>query len=102
MALLTPTELRRTLKISRSTESRFLKHGMPHINSGRLRRYVQDEAIEWFRNYQPKTTSDVLQAGDYVCQKCRFTATLDEATERSKIRTCPQCGAEKVSWLRVS
>jgi len=102
MIFLKPAELRHTLKISKSTESRFLKHGMPHINSGRLRRYDEMAVVEWFRNYQPKTTSDVLQAGHYVCRKCRFTATLDEATERSKIRTCPQCGAEKVSWLRVS
>ena len=51
MNFLTPTELRHTLKISRSTEHRFLKHGMPSVNSGRLRRYVQDEAIEWFRNF---------------------------------------------------
>jgi len=102
MNFLKPSELRHTLKISRSTENRLLKSGMPSIGGGRLRRYEEEAAIEWFRNYQPKTTSDVLQAGDYVCRKCRFTATLDEATERSKIRTCPQCGAEKVSWLRVS
>ena len=43
MIFLKPAELRHTLKISRSTESRFLKHGMPHINSGKLRRY--DEAL---------------------------------------------------------
>ena len=102
MIFLKPAELRHTLKISRSTEHRLLKSGMPSIGGGRLRRYEEEAAIEWFRNYQPNTTSNVLQAGDYKCRECHFAATLDEATERSKIRACPQCGAEKASWLRVS
>ena len=103
MKLLTSLELCDTLRISRSTLGRLRKRGLPSVGGGRLARFDSAQAVAWFdqHSHQPKTTNDVLQAGDYVCRKCRFTATLDEATDRSKIRTCPQCGAEKASWLRV-
>ncbi len=48
MNFLTPTELRDILRISGSTEHRLLKSGMPSIGGGRLRRYDQGEAAEWF------------------------------------------------------
>ena len=51
MAWLTPTELRATLKFSKSTEHRLLKHGMPSLSSGRLRRYDEAAVVEWFRNH---------------------------------------------------
>ena len=48
MAWLTPTELRSTLNISKSTEHRLLKDGLPCLGAGRLRRYDQEAAVEWF------------------------------------------------------
>ena len=55
MTFLTPAELRRILKFSKSTEHRLLKNGMPALSSGRLRRYDEAAVVEWFRthNYSP-------------------------------------------------
>jgi len=95
MIFLKPAELRHTLKISKSTESRFLKHGMPHINSGRLRRYDETAVVEWFRNYQPNTTSNVLPPGDYKCRECHFEATISEPFEATRLGPCPRCGSRE-------
>ncbi len=69
MNFLKPSELRHTLKISRSTEHRLLKSGMPSIGGGRLRRYEEEAAIEWFRHYShpPNTTSNMLEANMGSC-----------------------------------
>jgi len=95
MIFLKPAELRHTLKISRSTEHRLLKSGMPSIGGGRLRRYEEEAAIEWFRNYQPNTTSNVLEAGDYLCGQCRFEGTISEPFEATRLGPCPRCGSRE-------
>ena len=69
MTFLTPTELRTTLKISRSTEHRLLKSGMPSIGGGRLRRYDPEAAVQWFGTFahQINTSKNMLEPGDYAC-----------------------------------
>jgi len=90
MTFLTPTELRHTLKISRSTEHRFLKHGMPSVSSGRLRRYDETAVVEWFRQHahQAHTSSNMLAPGDYRCG-CGFEGTIQQPMAPGP---CPRCG----------
>jgi predicted Zn-ribbon and HTH transcriptional regulator len=94
MTFLTPTELRTTLKISRSTEHRLLKNGMPSIGAGRLRRYEEEAAVEWFRTYahQATTSKNMLAPGDYRCA-CGFEGTLEKATTPGP---CPRCGSREM------
>ncbi len=63
MNFLKPSELRNTLNISRSTEHRLLKNGMSAIGVGRLRRYDQEAAIEWFRTHRTDTSRNLLAPG---------------------------------------
>lgn len=101
MTFLKPAELRHTLRISRSTEHRLLKSGMPSIGGGRLRRYDQDAAVEWFRNHaqQPDALTRVLAPGDYQCGECGFQGSIQRPTVPGP---CPQCGStatpEKVDF----
>lgn len=92
MNFLKPSELRQTLKISRSTEHRLLKTGMPHIGGGRLRRYDQEEAVAWFRTHarQPNTSTPMLAPGDYQCGNCRFQGSIQKPATPGP---CPQCGS---------
>jgi len=94
MNFLKPSELRRTLKISRSTESRFLKRGMPHINSGKLRRYNEMLVVEWFAQYSQETTPAItlLDPGHYRCKQCNFLGTVHVS---SPAGPCPQCGTRQ-------
>jgi len=86
MDFLTSTELRHTLKISRSTEHRLLKSGMPSIGGGRLRSYDQEVAIEWFRTHahQATTSSTMLEPGDYQCPGCGFQGSIQTAIAATK------------------
>ena len=97
MNFLTPTELRHTLKISRSTEHRLLKSGMPSIGGGRLRRYEEEAAVEWFSQHaHERTTSrNVLAPGDYRCG-CGFEGSLRQAMPTTQLGTCPQCGTREM------
>jgi hypothetical protein len=97
MNFLTPTELRRTLKISRSTEHRLLKNGMPSIGGGRLRRYEQEEAVAWFRIHANETTTPkpMLEPGAYRCGQCGFEATLREPRAPTQLGACPRCGSRE-------
>jgi hypothetical protein len=93
MTFLTPTELRHTLKISRSTEHRLLKNGMPSMGGGRLRRYEEEAAVEWFAQYAHQSTSmTLLPPGDYRCA-CGFEGTLEKATSPGP---CPRCGSREM------
>ncbi len=100
MTFLTPTELRHTLKISRSTEHRFLKHGMPSVSSGRLRRYDETAVVEWFRNFahQANTSRNMLEPGDYRCGTCGFLGVIQQPTRPGP---CPQCGIRQIP-IRVN
>ncbi len=91
MNYLRPAELRSALKISRSTEHRLLKSGMPSIGWGRLRRYDQGAAVEWFRTHAHRTdtSSNMLTPGDYRC-RCGFEGTIQEPMTPSP---CPRCGS---------
>ena len=101
MIFLKPAELRHTLKISRSTEHRLLKSGMPHVNSGRMKRYDETEVIEWFRNFAHQTTStNMLDPGDYQCRECHFAAIISEPFEATRLGRCPKCNSKEVP-LRV-
>ena len=97
MTFLTPTEFRHTLKISRSTEHRLLKNGMPSIGGGRLRRYDPDAAVEWFRTHAhpTNTSSTMLEPGDYQCRGCHYEATIPEPIEATRLGQCPQCGLKE-------
>ena len=46
--LLTATELREYLNISRSTLARLVAAGLPHIGSGRLRRFDKETLLRWY------------------------------------------------------
>ncbi len=94
MNFLTPTELRSTLKISRSTEHRLLRSGMPSICKGRLRRYDTEASIGWFRTYahQADTSSNMLAPGDYRC-RCGFEGTIQQPMAPGP---CPQCGTRQI------
>ena len=80
MNFLTPTELRDTLRISKSTEHRFLKNGMPSIGGGRLRRYEQEAAVEWFRQHahETNTSKNILAPGLYQCPGCGFQGHIQK------------------------
>ena len=68
MAWLTPTELRDTLRISRSTEHRLLKSGMPSIGAGRLRRYDERATVEWFGAHaRQRTLAGILLRRMHAC-----------------------------------
>jgi hypothetical protein len=89
MNFLTPTELRRTLKISRSTEHRLLKSGMPCISSGRLRRYDPETAVAWFSQYAHQNTSKkMLAPGDYQCPRCGTQGIIQEPCVPGPCRHC--------------
>jgi hypothetical protein len=92
MNFLTPSELRHTLKISRSTEHRLFNNGMPSIGGGRLRRYDQEAAVEWFRSHahQSTTSTNILAPGDYQCGTCGFQGSIQQPTVPGP---CPQCGS---------
>jgi hypothetical protein len=91
MTFLKPAELRHTLKISKSTEHRFLKHGMPSLSSGRLRRYDETAVVEWFRTYAPQSTSKkMLAPGDYQCPRCGTQGVIQE---RRVPGPCRHCGS---------
>src|SRR5210317_1547207 len=101
MTFLTPSELRDTLRISKSTEHRLLKSGMPSIGGGRLRRYDQEAAVEWFRNYSPQanTSTTLLEPGDYQCTGCGFQGIIQRAIEATKIGACRNCGSKATPIL---
>jgi hypothetical protein len=94
MNFLTPTELRTTLKISRSTEHRLLKNGMPSLGGGRLRRYDPEATVEWFRQHAHETTTskNMLAPGDYRCG-CGFLGTVQQPMAPG---ACPQCGTRQI------
>ena len=93
MNFLTPTELRNTLKISRSTEHRLLKSGMPSIGGGRLRRYDQEAAVEWYgQNAHQSTAKIMLDPGDYRCRQCDFQGTIHQPMAPAP---CPGCGSRE-------
>jgi hypothetical protein len=96
MTFLKPSALRHALSISRSTEHRLLRAGMPSIGRGRLRRYDEQAAMVWFSRYthQATSTTPMLDPGDYQCE-CGFEGTLEKAIECSKIAACPQCGTRE-------
>ncbi len=62
MTFLKPTELRATLNISKSTEHRLLKDGLPCLGAGRLRRYDERAAVEWFGNHNYSFPPDLASA----------------------------------------
>ena len=97
MTFLTPTELRDTLRISKSTEHRLLKNGMPSIGGGRLRRYDPETAVEWFRTHGHETTTSkpMLEPGDYQCE-CGFKGTLRKPMPILQLGACPQCGTRDI------
>lgn len=92
---LPPAELRSALKISRSTEHRLLKSGLPCIGGGRLRRYDPEAAIGWFRTYahQANTSKVLLAPGDYRCVRCDFQGTIQQPMAPGP---CPQCGTRQI------
>ena len=55
--LMTPTELRQYLKVSRSTLSRMLDAGLPHIGYGRLRRFDKQAVLAWYGGDDSETAS---------------------------------------------
>lgn len=87
------SELRSTLNISRSTEHRLLKSGMPSIGGGRLRRYDQEAAVEWFHTHAQRTdtSTKMLDPGDYQCSQCGFAGTLQKAIVPTQMAPCPNC-----------
>ncbi|MBA3965147.1 MAG: helix-turn-helix domain-containing protein [Nitrospirales bacterium] len=91
MNFLKPSELRNTLNISRSTEHRLLKNGMSAIGVGRLRRYDQEAAIEWFRTHGTDTSRNLLAPGDFRCSQCGFAGTLQKAIVSTQMAPCPNC-----------
>lgn len=77
MNFLKPAELRNTLRISKSTENRLFRSGIPSLGKGRLRRYDKEAAIEWFRTHAHQTTSKkLLDPGDYRCGQCGYEASI--------------------------
>jgi len=94
MTFLTPTELRDTLRISKSTEHRLLKNGMPSIGGGRLRRYDQEAAVEWFRQHAHQSTATtMLEPGDYQCPGCGFLGIIHTAIAATQLGACRTCGS---------
>lgn len=47
-SLMTAQEVREYLKVSRSTLTRLLDAGLPHIGSGRLRRFHKETLLQWY------------------------------------------------------
>lgn len=99
MNFLTPSELRHTLKISRSTEHRLLKQGMPSLGAGNLRRYDEMAAVEWFRTYLQNADGApaILEPGTYLCGDCRFEGTLQNAIARTQVGPCPNCSSREIT-----
>ena len=97
MTFLKPSELRSTLNISRSTEHRLLKHGLPCLGAGRLRRYDERATVEWFGAHARRTnpTVSVLEPGAYRCT-CGFEGTLHIAIALTQRGPCPQCGSRDI------
>ncbi len=98
MDYLRPAELRSALKISRSTEHRLLKSGLPCIGGGRLRRYDQEAAVEWFRTHAHRTDTsrNLLAPGDYRCRQCGFAGTLQKAIVSTQMAPCPNCSTRDI------
>jgi hypothetical protein len=48
---LTEPELRQRLNYSRATLARLRKRGLPHIGSGRLRRYSLPAVVQWLSEH---------------------------------------------------
>jgi len=46
-ALMTPTEVRQFLNISRSTYGRLLELGLPHVGWSALRRFDKQRVLAW-------------------------------------------------------
>lgn len=91
MPLLSSQELRDTLRISRSTLYRLKQAGMPCIGGGRLTRYDQETALEWFCTHAHQLhTTTLLPPGEYACRTCSFTGIIAKPTRPGR---CPQCGS---------
>lgn len=99
MNFLKPAELRDTLRISRSTEHRLLRSGMPSIGVGRLRRYDQEAAVEWFRTHAHETTTSraALTPGLYQCPGCGFQGHIQKPMVPGPCR----CGS-KATPVRIT
>jgi len=55
--LMTPTEVRQFLNISRSTYGRLLELGLPHVGWSALRRFDKERVLAWFRVDGSETAS---------------------------------------------
>ncbi len=55
--LMTPTEVRQFLNISRSTYGRLLELGLPHVGWSALRRFDKQAVLAWYGGVDVETAS---------------------------------------------
>ncbi len=55
--LMTPTEVRQFLNISRSTYGRLLELGLPHVGWSALRRFDKERVLAWLGGDDSETAS---------------------------------------------
>ncbi len=100
-ALMTPNELREYLNISRSTLTRMLDAGLPHIGYGRLRRFERDTVLQWYAcesDSEDTSTSEpiMLPAGLYACNACGVQAAFREPHRADRLGACKACGGHAI------
>ena len=100
-ALMTPNELRQYLNVSRSTLSRMLDAGLPHVGEGRLRRFERDAVLQWYTGEADSEDTSapdpvMLPAGLYACAGCGIQGAVRKPIRADQPLPCTACGGHAV------